>query len=171
MTSESERNRAVERLVREEDGRIRRVLSSLRVPSSHREDLLQTGLLLLLQRWDSVDDPLAWLLGALRNLHRSQVRDEGRRGRLAEATARFAPPPTDTARSRDSEIRIDLARWLLALPRAQRILVVGLFLLEDPLESVARRVGVKPASVQTLKSRSLDRLRRMAQRNGGVRPP
>ena len=64
----AERNRAIERLVVEERGRILRYLSALRVPPSNREDLLQSGLVLLLQKWDSVEDPFSWLLGALRNL-------------------------------------------------------------------------------------------------------
>ncbi len=160
----AERNRAIERLAVEERGRILRYLSALRVPPTNREDLLQTGLVLLLQKWDSVEDPFSWLLGALRNLHRTQIRDQGRRERLFQTPApttlglhSSSVPATSTA-----DLRIDLTRWLFALSRPQRILVVGLVLFGDPLGEVARRAGVKPASAQTLKSRSLKRLRRLA---------
>jgi RNA polymerase sigma factor (sigma-70 family) len=166
-----ERNREIERLVLEERGRIFGYLSALRVQPSNREDLLQAGLVLLLQKWDTVDDPLPWLLGALRNLHRTQLREQGRRGRLVQPSA---PPPSQAMQSISatagrSDLRIDLTRWLLALSRQQRVLVVRLVLFGDPPCEVARRAGVKTASVQTLKSRSLKRLRRLAVRSGAVR--
>ncbi|MEP7013370.1 MAG: sigma-70 family RNA polymerase sigma factor [Acidobacteriota bacterium] len=166
----AERNRAIERLVVEERGRILRYLSALRVPPPNREDLLQTGLVLLLQKWESVEDPFSWLLGALRNLHRTQIRDQSRRERLLQPMAHPTPQAILTKSMTPStpDLRIDLTRWLLALSRQQRILVVGLVLFGEPLGEVARRAGVKPASAQTLKSRSLKRLRRLAGRDGGA---
>ncbi|HEV7670076.1 MAG TPA: sigma-70 family RNA polymerase sigma factor [Thermoanaerobaculia bacterium] len=171
MIGLAERNRAIERLVLEERGRIFRYLSALRVPPSNREDLLQAGLVLLLQKWDTVDDPFPWLLGALRNLHRTQIRDQGRRDRLVQPSA---PPPSQSMLSISatvctSDLRIDLTRWLLSLSRQQRVLVVRLVLFDEPPCEVAKRAGVKTASVQTLKFRSLKRLRSLAERSGAVR--
>lgn len=167
MIQRFERNQAVERLVREERGRIFRYLGALRVPSANREDLFQAGLLLLLQKWDSVEDPLSWLLGALRNLHYTQIRDRSRRERILQASASptSEPTPPISATACTSELRIDLTRWLMALSRPQRALVVGLILFGEPIETVARKAGVKPASVQTPKSRSLKRLRLLAGRS------
>jgi RNA polymerase sigma factor (sigma-70 family) len=167
----TERNQAIERLVREERGRILRFLTALRVPASNREDLLQAGLVLLLQKWDAVDDPFPWLLGALRNLYRTQVRDQVRRDRLflPAPPSRSQPISSISATACTSDLRLDLSRWLLALSRQQRVLVVGLVLFGEPFDEVARRAGVKPASVQTLKSRSLKKLRRLAGRGDSVR--
>ncbi len=136
---------------------------------NYREDLLQAGLVLLLKKWDSVDDPLAWLLGALRNLHRTELRDRCWRCRLVEPMARPTPPIESISfPAISSDLRIDLTRWLLELSQRQRVLIRGLVLFDDPPDEVARRAGVKTASVQTLKSRSLKRLRRLAGRSCAI---
>ncbi len=172
MTPLAERNRAIEQLVLDERGRILRYLSALRVPASNREDLLQAGLVLLLQKWDSVNDPFPWLLGALRNLHRMELRDQSRRNRMIVPLAPPALPsmPSISAMATRFDLRIDLTRWLLELSHRQRVLILGLVLFGDPPDEVARRAGVQPSSIQSLKSRSLKRLRLLAGRNCAVLP-
>src|SRR5262245_33105253 len=84
------------------------------------------------------------------------ARDERRR-RLAESAWELGPPPQAAV-----EIKLDLARWLAELSARQRVLIVRM-VRGDPPSEVARRAGVKPASLQKLRGRSLDRLRGLAQ--------
>ena len=46
--------------------KIERVLRRYRVSAQDAEDLIQDSLVILLQRWDEVECPEAWLIGTLK---------------------------------------------------------------------------------------------------------
>src|SRR5262245_10746513 len=88
--------------------RVRRLLTSYRIPSGEAEDVLQQSLLALLYQWDRVSDPECWLLGTLKRhclmywrRHRRQLYEAVDATVLDWLTQPVAPPAEADRLQRD----------------------------------------------------------------------
>jgi RNA polymerase sigma-70 factor, ECF subfamily len=110
------------------------------------EDVVQEAFARASTRWSRIqtyDLPEAWVRRVALNLAASAARR--RRRRLAILTRLARPPQTPPA---PDEI-LALLEALGRLPMSQRRPVVLHYLLQMPVEEVARQLGITPGSVKT----------------------
>jgi RNA polymerase sigma factor (sigma-70 family) len=145
-----------ELLVRVEP-RVRRLLSSYRIPRADAEDVLHQSLLALLYHWDRVGDPECWLLGTLKR-HCLMYWRRHRRQLYAAVDAAvldwFAVPAGPPTPARDG-LQRDLESVVGRLaPHCRKLLELRFRLGYTPPEAAAR-LGCSPASVGKITSRCL----------------
>lgn len=127
-------------------------LATLLVGSeAQAEDIVQTVFAAAHDRWDTIDQPRAYLKRAVVNraneAHRRRARERGWLVRQQEPVTEI--PEVD-----------ETWRVLRRLPVAQRTVVVLHFYEDLPLVAVAEMLGRPPATVRSQLHRALDRLRR-----------
>lgn len=127
-------------------------LATLLVGSeAQAEDIVQTVFAAAHDRWDTIDQPRAYLKRAVVNraneAHRRRARERGWLARQQEPVTEI--PEVD-----------ETWRVLRRLPVAQRTVVVLHFYEDLPLVAVAEMLGRPPATVRSQLHRALDRLRR-----------
>ncbi len=148
----------------------RRVFARYRIPLQDTEDLLQQALVSLLTRQESVRDPRAWTIGAVRNLCRLYWRN--RRKILYEtvdtAILESVADPARPEQEREDAAR-DLRRLLRELPdRCQSVLDLRYRMGCRPKEA-ARRLGYRDSSIYKITERCLAALSRRLMT--GAAPP
>jgi DNA-directed RNA polymerase specialized sigma24 family protein len=140
--------------------RINGMLFKYGIPAQDGEDVIQTVLLLAVNKWHEIHDPKAWLLGTLKNrciiYRRERLKHACRFVPLAGIRPHAAAMPPPQA---ERELMAELSAAWRRLPRTQRRLVVlrcqlGLSTLE-----AAQAAGVAHSSVRKLLGRALARLR------------
>lgn len=105
-----------------------------------------------------------WLLRIVANEARNHRRSSGRRGALAVRALResvtdvVAPSPEADVLA--AEDRADLVSAIGRLPAADRLAIVGRYVLELTDEEAAAALGVKPVAVRVRVWRALAKLRR-----------
>jgi RNA polymerase sigma factor (sigma-70 family) len=115
------------------------------------EDIVQAAFESAHTRWDTIEQPLAYLKRTVVNragdAHRRRVRERGWLARQREPVTEI--PEVDET-------------WhvLRRLPQAQRTVVVLHFYEDLPLVDIAEMLGRPPATVRSQLHRALDRLRR-----------
>ncbi|HVF60328.1 MAG TPA: sigma-70 family RNA polymerase sigma factor [Thermoanaerobaculia bacterium] len=141
--------------------RLKQILARYRVPAHEAEDLIQEALIATFRKWDTIDDPEAWLLITLRN--RCVIYWRKRRASLTNsvdmAILELLSEPQQAPQERD-ELRWDLAHLLHELsPRCRQLLRLRYHLGYDPQE-VAAEMGYHPSSVRKVSRRCLMALTR-----------
>ncbi|ONG53111.1 hypothetical protein BKE38_13400 [Pseudoroseomonas deserti] len=152
----------LDRLFREEQGRLRRRLGRWLGCQAAAEDVLQDSFLRLIgsQAATQANDPAAYLARAAR--HAAADRLRGPSGRpagqapLPEDLACDAPLPDAVAEQRERVRRFAAA--LRALPDKQRAMVVAARLDGQSHAAIAARHGTTPAAVEKAVARALQRL-------------
>lgn len=142
--------------------RLKRILVRYRIPVADAEDLLQNACLTLVQSWERIENPAAWLVGTLRLMCVDYHRKRRRGIRLQACDVRFLaelvppqPPP-----QREAEIFWDLYVLTGVLShRLQRIVHLR-YRLGLSVAEIAALLGYRPSSVRQLSSRALARMRR-----------
>jgi RNA polymerase sigma-70 factor, ECF subfamily len=104
-----------------------------------------------------------WLLRIVANEARNHRRSAGRRGALAVRALREIP--RDPASSPEADVlaaedRAELLAAIDRLPPADRLAIVGRYVLELTDEEAGAALGVKPGAVRVRVWRALGRLRR-----------
>ena len=139
----------------------RKVFARYRIPPHEAEDLLQQALVGLLTRRDSVRDPEAWTLGALRNLCRLYWRR--RRSLLYEsvdsAILESVADPERPEQEREDVAR-DVQRVLLQLPDRCRSVLDLRYRMGCRPKEAARRLGYRDSSIYKITERCLAALSR-----------
>ncbi|WP_228976521.1 SigE family RNA polymerase sigma factor [Streptomyces sp. DH12] len=126
------------------------------------EDLVQAALVKVYLRWGRSavwDSPQAYARKTVVNLYATW-----RRRRWHTETAHPGGEGTVAAADRsdiaaDAEARLELARALDILPRAQRAVVVLRFYEDLSVEETAGLLGCSPGTVKSRTNRALERLR------------
>ena len=104
-----------------------------------------------------------WLLQIVANEARNHRRSAGRRGALAVRAFREVPrelassPETDVLAAED---RAELLAAIDRLPPADRLAIVGRYVLELNDDEAAAALGIKPGAVRVRVWRALGKLRR-----------
>lgn len=114
------------------------------------EEVVHDALLALRRRWDTVDQPGAYLRTSVVN---------GARGvlRRREVAERFRPDPPPPGQP---DGLVELRDLVLDLPWKQRTAIVLRYVADLPDAEIARHLDVEPATVRSLVARGLGRLRR-----------
>ena len=142
--------------------RLKRLLTSARVPPADAEDLLQETMLVLVHRWDQMDGVVSregWLIGTLRRKILQYWRRRARERRiLEEIDAELEGCETAPQERRDSAR--DVRSICAGLPfKARKVLWLRYGLELAPREA-ARSLGCRPDSVRRLARRALERARK-----------
>ena len=147
---------------------LRALASRLMHDSASADDLVQGAMAAAVERPPSLDRPLRpWLAGLVRNLARSQRRDDGRRERRERLSARAeAVAPPDEILAQFDEQR-KLARVVAQLDPIYRTVILRRFWRGESCAQIARATGTKPVTVRARLSRGLTRLRESFEREHG----
>lgn len=113
------------------------------------EELVHDAIVALLPRWESIQDPPAYLRTAVVNRCRSWLR------RQRTARAYVAPPPEPSLIEPD-----ELWDALATLDERRRTAIVLRFYEDMPDPEIAEVIGCRPATVRTLIHRGLHLLRK-----------
>lgn len=169
-------------LRRRDDAELRRVYRShvdavfaflaYSVPQATAEDLTSATFERVIKAWRSYDPAKAsertWVLTIARNI----LIDHYRRERIRRATSLDAHPELAESRStgEDEFERIlsddALRAWLAPLSEREREVVALRYAADMPATEIARITGLSPANVHQIASRSLRRLRALAEEQG-----
>ncbi len=141
--------------------RLARLLRGSRIPEQDAEDLIQQTLLALVDRWETIRNPDAWVVGAARKNCLMYWRRRSRRiydtvdGSVLEWLAAPQRPAQETR-----ELERDLAVVVSRLPERYRSVIrLRYGLGYDPPE-VARRLGYRVSSMGKVTTRCLAALHR-----------
>lgn len=116
------------------------------------EEIVQDSFSVVLQRWDTLDRPGAYLRTVVVNGCRMALRR-----RETERRHRELDPPLP-AESPDE--LIELHEALGTLPERQRVVVVLRYFADRTDAEIAEALGCRPATVRSLAHRGLTRLRK-----------
>lgn len=141
--------------------KLKRLLSTYRIPVDDAEDVLQQSLLALVYQWDRVRDPETWLLGTLKRHCLMYWRTSRRRIYLAVDSTLLELLSDPVAPSQErTDLLCDLQCLLGKLPsRCRQLLHLRFQMGYEPLE-VARRLGYQASSIGKITNRCLAALSR-----------
>lgn len=154
--------------------RLKRLLSSWRIPPDDAEDLLQDALIALVFRWNQIRDPESWLVGTTRRhclMYWRRIRRQVYHSVDAETLERLSP--LESPRQERDDLWADLDELIEQLPeRCRQVLHLRFRLGLDPAE-IARELGYQESSISKITNRCLTALSRKlaASRIGGRRAP
>jgi len=142
---------------------LRRTLKAYRIPLPDSEDLIQDALLALLTRWVDIREPGIWLVGAVRHLCCSYVRQQRRRKTVAvdlEQLERLAGAVPSSEVQYGA--RRDLERLMRELtPQQRRLLRLSFGLGLNAHELAHLLGGARPESLRRARWRAITRLRQL----------
>jgi RNA polymerase sigma factor (sigma-70 family) len=110
------------------------------------EELMQDAFLHVLERWDRIDDPAAYLFRSALNATSSRFR------RLKLSAKRMLIPGEREDAFALADLRDEMVRALRALPERQRAALVLVDLLDYPSEEAGGILGITAATVRSLAS-------------------
>lgn len=110
------------------------------------EELMQDAFIQVLERWDRIDDPAAYLYRSALNATNSRFR----RLKLSAKRTLTLDEPEDAFALAD--LRDEMVRALRSLPTRQRAALVLVELLDYPTEDAAQVLGITAATVRSLAS-------------------
>jgi RNA polymerase sigma factor (sigma-70 family) len=157
--------RAFDQIVARHGAMVFRTCRRLVGTAHEAEDAAQAAFLVLAQRPDAVNSPLAsWLHWVARNTSYKVVRARGRRARHEERAATMRATVLDT--ENPTELREELDRALGQLPAALREAVILRYLEGHGQEEASRRAGVPQGTMARRSMEGLNRLRAILGRRG-----
>lgn len=123
----------------------------------HRgEDLVQTALIKLYQKWGRIESPLPYARRALVNAHIDQTRRKWWGERPTEV---LPETPEVTAEIGASDLRDELRRMLAGLSPRERAVVVMRYYCDLSEQDTAATLGMPVGTVKSSCARALARLR------------
>jgi len=135
-----------EDLFAEQHERVFRALYLIVGNTHEAEELMQDAFLHVLERWDRIDDPAAYLYRSAFNATRSRFR------RLTLAAKRTLSPGQPEDPFAAADLRDQVVRQLRRLPERQRMALVLVDLLDYRSDDAAEVLGVTAATVRSLAS-------------------
>ena len=144
-----------------------RLLRGSRIPEQDAEDLIQQTLLALVYRWDTIRNPEAWAVGAVRKNCLMYWRTRRRRiyDAVDGAVLEWLAAPERPAQER-RELERDLAAVVSRLPERYRSVIRLRFGLGYDPPEVARRLGYRASSIGKVTTRCLAALGRELESSG-----
>lgn len=152
--------------------KLKRLLTTYRIPVDDAEDVLQQSLLALVYQWDRVRDPETWLIGTLKRNCLMYWRTNRRRiyQSVDSTLLELLSEPVAPSQER-TDLLCDLESLLGRLPsRCRQLLHLRFQLGFDPLEA-ARRLGYRASSIGKITNRCLAALSRELLAAGLGREP
>ncbi|MBO3750758.1 SigE family RNA polymerase sigma factor [Streptosporangiaceae bacterium NEAU-GS5] len=131
------------------------------------EDLLQTALAKIVDRWSKVEDPEAYVRRIMYHQQISWWRSAWRR---RETVAAVLPEPPEYDRSPAVDLRLALRQALARLTPRQRAVLVLRYFEDLPEKEVARIMGCSVGTVRSTAHRSLARLRALSPEFEELKP-
>ena len=152
--------------------KLKRLLSTYRIPVDDAEDVLQQSLLALVYQWDRVREPETWLIGTLKRNCLMYWRTNRRRIYQAVDSTILELLSEPVAPSQERmDFLCDLESLLARIPsRCRQLLHLRFQLGFDPLEA-ARRLGYRASSIGKITNRCLAALSRELLAAGLAREP
>jgi RNA polymerase sigma factor (sigma-70 family) len=141
--------------------RLKRLLSTYRIPNEDAEDVLQQTLLALLYQWERVRDPECWLLGTLKRHCLMYWRSKRRQlySAVDSTVLEWLSQPVAPSQEK-ADLLCDLENLIGRLPsRCRSLLQLRFGFGYEPLE-VARRLGYQKSSIGKITNRCLAALSR-----------
>jgi RNA polymerase sigma-70 factor (ECF subfamily) len=114
--------------------------------SQEAEELMQDAFLRVLERWNRIDDPAAYLYRSALNATSSRFRQ------LKVSAKRTLTPGEPEDAFALADLRDEMVRALRALPKRQRAALILVDLLDYPSEDAAQVLGITAATVRSLAS-------------------
>jgi RNA polymerase sigma factor (sigma-70 family) len=146
----------IDELLRRLRPRLKQVLGRYRIPAPDAEDLVQEALISTIQKWETIQDPEAWLLVTLRN--RCVVYWRKRRNTLYNsvdtAILELLSEPVAAPQER-AELLWDINHLLDELPPRCRSLLQLRYGLGYDSTEVAEKMGYHPSSVRKVARRCM----------------
>lgn len=141
--------------------RLKRLLSTYRIPTDDAEDVLQQTLLALLYQWDRVRDPECWLLGTLRRNCLMYWRTNRRKiySSVDTSLLEWLSEPVAPSQER-TDLLSDLENLIGRLPSRCRSLLQLRFRLGYEPPEIAERLGYRASSIGKITTRCLAALSR-----------
>jgi RNA polymerase sigma factor (sigma-70 family) len=162
LTPEPTENAAsFEEFLKQVEPRLKRLLSTYRIPSEDADDVLQQSLLALIYQWERVRDPESWLFGTVRRHCLMYWRTHRRRIYSAVDATLLEWLSQPMAPSQDREgLLCDLESLIDRLPpRCRSLLRLRFRLGYEPAE-VARMLGYRDSSIGKITTRCVTALTR-----------
>jgi RNA polymerase sigma factor (sigma-70 family) len=162
LTPESTENAvSFEEFLKAVEPKLKRLLSTYRIPTEDAEDVLQQALLALLYQWDRVRDPESWLFGTVKRHCLMYWRRHRRRIYSAVDSSILEWLSEPIAPSQEhSDLLSDLESLIDRLPsRCRSLLRLRFRLGYEPLE-VAHKLGYRASSIGKITTRCLAALSR-----------
>ncbi|MFL6195064.1 MAG: RNA polymerase sigma factor [Thermoanaerobaculia bacterium] len=141
--------------------RLKKLLTTYRIPAEDAEDVLQQTLLALLYQWDRVRDPENWLLGTLRRHCMVYWRNSRRKiyAAVDSTVLEFLSEPVASSQEK-ADMLCDLDNLLGRLPSRCRSLLQLRFRMGYEAPEIARRLGYQASSIGKITIRCLAALSR-----------
>lgn len=141
--------------------RLKRLLTTYRIPSEDAEDVLQQTLLALLYQWERVRDPECWLLGTLKRHCLMYWRTHRRRiySTVDSTILEWLSEPVAPSQER-TDLLYDLENLIGRLPSRCRSLLQLRFQMGYEPPEVAKRLGYRASSIGKITTRCLAALSR-----------
>jgi RNA polymerase sigma factor (sigma-70 family) len=141
--------------------RLKKLLTTYRIPAEDAEDVLQQTLLALLYQWDRVRDPESWLLGTLRRHCLVYWRNSRRKIYAAVdlTVLEWLSEPVASNQEK-ADMLCDLDNLLGRLPSRCRSLLQLRFRMGYEAPEIARRLGYQASSIGKITVRCLAALSR-----------
>lgn len=150
-----------EEFLKEIEPKLKRLLSTYRIPCEDAEDVLQQALLALIFQWERVRDPESWLFGTVKRHCLMYWRTHRRRiySTVDTTILEWLSEPLAPSQER-ADLLCDLESLIDRLPpRCQSLLRLRFRLGYEPTE-VARMLGYRESSIGKITTRCLAALSR-----------
>ncbi|MFL6196442.1 MAG: RNA polymerase sigma factor [Thermoanaerobaculia bacterium] len=147
--------------LKEVEPKLKRLLSTYRIPAEDAEDVLQQALLALIYQWERVRDPESWLFGTVKRHCLMYWRTHRRRiySAVDSAILEWLSEPMAPSQER-ADLLCDLESLIDRLPpRCRSLLRLRFRLGYEPTE-VARMLGYRESSIGKVTTRCLAALSR-----------
>jgi RNA polymerase sigma factor (sigma-70 family) len=141
--------------------RLKRLLTTYRIPAEDAEDVLQQTLLALLYQWDRVRDPENWLLGTLKRHCLVYWRNSRRKiyASVDLTVLEWLSEPVESNQEK-ADMLCDLDNLLGRLPSRCRSLLKLRFRMGYEAPEIARQLGYQASSIGKITVRCLAALSR-----------
>ena len=147
---------SLETILSRMEPRLKRVLSRYRIPAQDAEDLLQETFLIMVTKWESIQNPESWLLATLSN--RCIIYWRKYRGRLwdlVDSTILELLSEAESPAQEKADLLIDLDTMLASLPDRCRHILRLRYRLGCSTAEAADRMGYCKSSIRKVTRRCL----------------
>jgi RNA polymerase sigma factor (sigma-70 family) len=147
--------------LKEMEPRLKRLLSTYRIPAEDAEDVLQQTLLTLLYQWERIRDPEGWLTGTLKRHCLVYWRNNRRRiySAVDSTVLELLSEPVASSQEK-ADMLCDLDNLMGRLPSRCRSLLQLRFRMGYEPPEVARQLGYQASSIGKITIRCLAALSR-----------
>jgi RNA polymerase sigma factor (sigma-70 family) len=152
---------SLENLLRDVQPRLKVLFARYRIPPQDTEDIVQQALLALIYQRQAIRDPVAWMMGTIRNKCLLYWREQRRKlyDAVDAAVLEFMAEPKAPDQE-ETDLRRDLTHAIEQLPERCRSLLALRYDHGYEAPELAERMGYSPSSINKITTRCLAALTR-----------